>query len=154
MQTELLIFSEGQLQEAQAAAKELALYKAEVERLRNRVICTKKDQDAIQRRGKVRMVELLGAPESEGYKYNRRRAFSMFWRGYKRNFGIKSYRDTLEKDYDSAIRFIDHWQPDNPELLQPPKMCLLCEEEPGELEVDDGKICYTCAQIMGEMAPE
>lgn len=33
------------------------------------------------------------------------------WSNYKRAFGVSSYRDTLSKDYDEAIAYLQSWRP-------------------------------------------
>lgn len=106
MQTQLQLLTSEELLFMQT---ELEAARTEVEKYRNRVICCRGDQNSIQRRGKARLVELVG---KENYKNVRRRGFSLLWTDYKKQFNLESsFRDTLEKDYPAAIVFIGNWQP-------------------------------------------
>lgn len=132
---------------AVTAESKLQQMQIEIDNLRSRVICTRKDQQAIQTRGKVRLVELLG----DNYKLNKRKGFSQLWRDYKLHLKpIRSYRDTLERDYDAGIKFIERWMPNDTTLLLEASKCLLCDDELGTIEVDGSLICKECNDLMSD----
>ncbi|WP_208914883.1 ORF6C domain-containing protein [Paenibacillus uliginis] len=136
--------------EVQSLQERLSLYEKQIEALKKRVICTRKDQEALRVRGRARMIELLGDPDSENFKANKRRGFSMLWSEYRQWFKpIRSYRDTLEKDYDAGIKFIEEWIPSVQQAISL-SCCPLCQQQPGMTEIDDLKLCRSCAKIINE----
>ncbi|KGE20678.1 ORF6C domain-containing protein [Paenibacillus wynnii] len=115
MQEKLLLSRDEkqlQIRVAQAEEENARLIK-ENNSLKKRVICRRKEQDALQLRGKVRLQELLGLAVTDNFKLHKRRAFSLLWSDYRNRFGVRSYRDTLEINYDEGIRFIGEWKPKN-----------------------------------------
>lgn len=134
--------------EVRSLQESLRLAEKQIESLKKRVICTRKDQEALRVKGKVRITELLGDPESINFKANKLRGFSMLWKEYRQHFKpIRSYRDTLEKDYDAGIRFIEEWIPSACQAISL-SCCPLCHQKPGTIELEGLKICSGCSQIM------
>lgn len=70
-------------------------------------------QRRLQNKAKSKALESLGGIESHAYKDKsiRSKVFSGIWRDYKDYFMIGSYRDTLKKEFDKGIEFLDNWQP-------------------------------------------
>lgn len=70
-------------------------------------------QRRLQNKAKSKALESLGGIESHAYKDKsiRSKVFSGIWRDYKDYFMIGSYRDTLKKEFDKGMEFLDNWQP-------------------------------------------
>ena len=58
-----------------------------------------------------KVVSILGGKDTPAYKELNKRAFSLFWKDFKRIVQVNSYRNTLVKDYDFARKVIIDWQP-------------------------------------------
>lgn len=129
----------------------LLMLKRENERLRASARKPRREQRMLQRRAKERVALLLGGKDSQDYWAYSKEYFQELWNGFYKKFGVRSYWDTLLHDYDRALEWIGEWTP--AAKAEPVTTCFLCEERPGTLDTDDGPICETCAQIMGELAP-
>lgn len=82
----------------------------QIESLQNRVICPRKYQDNLQAKGKSHIGKWAKLASEAGYNVNKRRAVTRMWGDYKKYFGgLRSYRDTLEIHYESALHWIDAW---------------------------------------------
>ena len=68
-------------------------------------------QEVIQRIAKERIVYILGGKESNAYKELSKKVFSKLWKDYKKYFHVPSYKDTLKKDFDKAVEYIEQWKP-------------------------------------------
>ena len=144
---------ELQLDDPQSLLMRIAKLETVIVGYQQRTTCSREDRKKIKARGKRRVMDHLGNTDTFAYKNGYRSTFAEMWAGYKAQFKIKSVDDTLEIDYTKAMHWLDDWNPVvEPVAVEP---CFLCSEEPGTLKVEDGKlICETCAQIMGELAPE
>lgn len=58
-----------------------------------------------------RAVELLGGKDAEAYKKLNKKLYAAFYRDIKRTFKVNSYKNLSVKNYDSAINFIETWEP-------------------------------------------
>lgn len=80
------------------------------ENLRFRIICTQKDQNKIQAKGKSHIGKWGVLAEESGLAVNLRRAITRMWGEYKKYFGLsRSYRDTPEHRFEEALHWIDSW---------------------------------------------
>lgn len=122
----------------------------QVESYRNRMPVSKKERKVIRSQGKMKVISLLGEATSDTYRIGYRPMFSNLWRDVKQQFQVGTLDEILETQFTNAIHYINDWKP--PASIEPPQTCLLCEERPGTLRVDesDGKLCISCAQIIGE----
>ena len=68
-------------------------------------------QEVIQRIAKERIVYILGGKESNAYKELSKKVFSKLWKDYKKYFHVPSYKDTLKKDFNKAVEYIEQWKP-------------------------------------------
>lgn len=68
----------------------------------------------IKEKGNIAVLRALDGKESNAYKDRRVRGktYSEMWRRFKKRFGIPRYGELPAKDYDSAIEFLENWQPD------------------------------------------
>ncbi|SET00642.1 BRO family, N-terminal domain [Salinibacillus kushneri] len=57
------------------------------------------------------VIEALGGKESPAYKQLNRKAFSEFWREFKKHFSLPRYGDLPKKQFEDGLRFIGMWQP-------------------------------------------
>jgi hypothetical protein len=93
----------------------------QIELLQNRVICTRNLQDNLQSKGKSHVGKWSMLASESGYTVNRRRAVTRMWGDYKKHFGgLRSYRDTLEINYETALHWIDAWTLPTYLMEQPP----------------------------------
>lgn len=82
----------------------------QIELLQNRVICTQKDQNKLQAKGKAHVGKWVVLAEESGLTVNRRRAITRMWGEYKKRFGLsRSYRDTPEFRFEEGLHWIDSW---------------------------------------------
>ncbi|GAA0491017.1 hypothetical protein GCM10008986_16340 [Salinibacillus aidingensis] len=57
------------------------------------------------------VIEALGGKESSAYNQLSRKAFTEFWRDFKKHFSLPRYGDLPKKQFEDGLRFIDMWQP-------------------------------------------
>ena len=57
------------------------------------------------------MVNALGGKNTPAYKELSGKVFASFWKDYKRVMQVPAYRDTLVKDYEKALKYIEDWKP-------------------------------------------
>lgn len=119
--------------------------------LRKRVICGSKQQKALQGHGKVRVAEIHGG-NTDAFKQKFRSTINMLWIDYRKRFDVRSYRDTREVDYDSAVDWINLWHPNKLPPALPEKQCFLCETVPATTEVDGEQVCKDCADLLNGAA--
>ncbi|WP_342409777.1 ORF6C domain-containing protein [Paenibacillus sp. FSL R10-2778] len=92
------------------AEEEKVLYQKDNEKLRLRVICTQKDQNKLQAKGKAHIGKWAILAEESGLVVNLRRSITRMWSEYKKYFGLpRSYRDTPEHRFEEALHWIDAW---------------------------------------------
>lgn len=72
-----------------------------------------RQQRRLQNSAKFKAINVLGGIESHAYKSNsvRTKVFSAIWKDFKDYFMIGSYRDTLKKEFDKAIDYLENWHP-------------------------------------------
>ncbi len=61
-------------------------------------------------RGKV--VKCLGGRDSNAYRQISRKAFSQFWREFKKHFEVPRYGELPKVRFEEALEFIQEWAPD------------------------------------------
>lgn len=68
----------------------------------------------IKDKGNIAVLRALDSKDSKAYENRgvRSKAYSEMWRRFKKRFGIPRYGELPAKDYDSAIEFLENWQPD------------------------------------------
>lgn len=68
----------------------------------------------VKDKGSSAVLRALGGKESNAYQNIkvRSRAYSEMWRRFKKRFGIPRYGELAAKDFDSAIHFLERWEPD------------------------------------------
>ncbi|WP_368489284.1 ORF6C domain-containing protein [Clostridium sp. BJN0013] len=91
---------------------ELEDHNNRIQKMENNMTIDHAQQEKLNRYGRAKVVEVLGGKGTNAYEKLKGRAFSKFWNGYKRCFGVSSYKDTSVKDMDKAYAFIDSWTPD------------------------------------------
>lgn len=64
-----------------------------------------------------RAIELLGGKDSEAYKKLNKKLFSAFHRNIKRTFRVNSYKNLSVKNYDTAMKYIQNWEPQDDVLV-------------------------------------
>lgn len=72
---------------------------------------TSKQAKQIKLTIKSRVIELLGATDSEGYINGSRIFFCAIYSDIKRWLDVPSYMGILRKDYAIAIKYIQNWIP-------------------------------------------
>ncbi len=65
----------------------------------------------INQAAKKVVIESLGGKIAPAYKELGRKAFSEFWRDFKKHFTLPRYGDLPKKQFEDALRFIKMWQP-------------------------------------------
>jgi hypothetical protein len=121
--------------------------KQENEQLKASARRPRREQRLIQKRAKERVILLLGGKDTQAYFLHSKEYYRQLWDGFYKQFSVTSYWDTLLHDFDNALVWIGSWSP-----IVETEACFLCEEHPGTLVVEDGRICEHCAQIIGEIS--
>jgi Rha family phage regulatory protein len=85
--------------------------KSRVEKLENNMTIDYAQQENLSTRAKAKIVQALGGKEAPAYSKLSKKAFSLFWRDYKRFMQVASYKDTPIKEIDRAFSFINKWEP-------------------------------------------
>lgn len=112
MQTQLLTSAEIEALRERAMKAEEMLVRSqdEISKLQLRVICTQKDQNKLQAKGKSHIGKWAALAEESGLTVNRRRAINRMWGDYKKHFDLsRSYRDTPEFRFEEGLHWIDNW---------------------------------------------
>lgn len=114
MQTQLQLLTSDEIEtlieRVAIAEEEKVRYQEANEKLRLRIICTQKDQNKLQAKGKSHIGKWAVLAEESGLTVNRRRATTRLWGEYKKRFGLsRSYRDTPEFRFEEALHWIDAW---------------------------------------------
>ncbi|MBW4083570.1 ORF6C domain-containing protein [Paenibacillus sp. S150] len=114
MQTQLQLLTSDEIEtlveKASRAEEEKERLQRENEQLRFRIICTQKDQNKIQAKGKSHIGKWAILAKESGLTVNLRRAVTRMWGEYKKHFGLsRSYRDTPEHRFEEALHWIDAW---------------------------------------------
>ena len=91
--------------------KKLEEVSNKIDKLENAMTIDYGQQEIIQRIAKERVVYILGGKESNAYKELSKKVFSNLWKDYKKYFQVPSYKDTLKKDFEKAVKYIDQWKP-------------------------------------------
>lgn len=68
-------------------------------------------QQELKELANKRVVQVLGGKDAPAYKELSKRAFSSFWKDYKRIMQVNSYKNTAVKDMTMAKRVISDWKP-------------------------------------------
>ena len=58
-----------------------------------------------------KIMAVLGGKDTPAYKELSKKAYSQWWKDYKRIVGVASYKDTAIKDFDFARKVIIDWKP-------------------------------------------
>lgn len=83
-----------------------------VERLENTMTIDYSQQEVMRELANRTVMEALGGKSSTAYKLIGKRAFSEFWRYYKRVMQVNSYKNTAVADFDKAKGIVIAWKPD------------------------------------------
>lgn len=89
----------------------LEVVESKVENLINTKTIDTSIQNKLNRKGKEKVVELLGGKLSNAYKTLSKKLFSNFWNEFNNHFTIASYRDLPLSKLDEAEYFINIWKP-------------------------------------------
>lgn len=68
-------------------------------------------QEELNRLAHKKIVAILGGKDAPAYKELSKKAFSSFWRDYKRIMQVNTYKNTLVKDYQMGRQVICDWKP-------------------------------------------
>ncbi|WP_129598791.1 ORF6C domain-containing protein [Anaerophilus nitritogenes] len=98
--------------------QQVGMLVGEVESIQNRVSSLENNmtidyaqQENLSTRARMKIVQALGGKDTPAYQKLSKKAFSLFWRDYKRYMNVASYKDTPVKEIDKAYKFIDNWVP-------------------------------------------
>lgn len=83
----------------------------EVEGLKNNTTINYGQQQVINKTAKKRVVDVLGGKYTKAYKELSGKVFASFWNDYRKVMQAATYRDTLVKDYEKALKYIEGWKP-------------------------------------------
>ncbi|MGL4572888.1 MAG: Rha family transcriptional regulator [Clostridium sp.] len=81
-----------------------------IERLENNMTIDYGQQEEINKLARSKILYILGGKEAKAYKELNKKAFSTFWKDYKRVMNVNSYKNTAVKDLPLAKRLIIEWK--------------------------------------------
>lgn len=84
---------------------------SDVKYLKNTMRIDSGQEYRLNQKAKQIVIEALGGIKSPAYKQLGRKAFSEFWRDFKKHFTLTRYGDLPKKQFEDALRFIGMWQP-------------------------------------------
>ncbi|AOZ91608.1 Rha family transcriptional regulator [Paenibacillus crassostreae] len=95
--------------------KRTQAFEDRVEKLENKTTIDYGQQRELKKLGNARVVKLLGGKGSAAYRNSsiRSSVYSALWNDYQEYFGINSYNNTLNKDYESGLQYVPRWTPPN-----------------------------------------
>ena len=82
-----------------------------VKELENNTTIDYAQQEELSRLANNKVVAILGGKDAPAYKELSKKAFSNFWRDYKRIMQVNTYKNTLVKDYQMGRQVICDWHP-------------------------------------------
>ena len=80
-------------------------------KLENNMTIDYSQQLELSSKAKFKVIKALDGKDAPAYKILSKKAFSEFWKDYKRFMNVNSYRNTAVKDLDRANKFMDTWKP-------------------------------------------
>lgn len=82
-----------------------------VKDLENNTTIDYAQQEELNRLANNKVVAILGGKDAPAYKELSKKAFSSFWRDYKKVMHVNTYKNTLVKDYQMGRQVICDWKP-------------------------------------------
>jgi|GEM_PF-6690212 len=68
-------------------------------------------QEKLNNIAKQSVIERLGGKNTPAYDELSKKAFSAIWKDYKTAFHVTTYKNTLVRDFEVAIDFLERWKP-------------------------------------------
>jgi len=84
----------------------------DVRYLQNNMRINGPQEQRIGANGRGKVIECLGGIKTNAYKEIGKKAFSQFWRDFKKYFEIPRYGELPKIRFEEAIQFIQEWSPD------------------------------------------
>lgn len=68
-------------------------------------------QEKLNNLAKQSVIDKLGGKNTPAYDELSKKAFSAIWKDYKTAFHVSTYKNTLVRDFEIAIDFLERWKP-------------------------------------------
>ncbi|QEK13748.1 hypothetical protein FQB35_15595 (plasmid) [Crassaminicella thermophila] len=85
--------------------------KKRIEKLENNMTIDYAQQNNIREKANAKIVSVLGGKDAPAYQKLNKKAFSQFWKDYRRYMQVGSYKDTAVAELEKAKDFIKRWTP-------------------------------------------
>lgn len=82
-----------------------------LDKIENRMTIDFSQQEEIRTKVNAKVIQELGGMDAPAYKELNKKAFASFWRDYKRQLNVNSYRNTATAKFGQALKFINNWEP-------------------------------------------
>lgn len=82
-----------------------------LDKIENRMTIDFSQQEEIRTKVNAKVIQELGGMDAPAYKELNKKAFASFWRDYKRQLNVNSYRNTATVKFGQALKFINNWEP-------------------------------------------
>jgi len=100
------------LQTALQQEERIDAVETDVKYLQNHMRINGPQEQRIGANGRGKVIECLGGIKTNAYKEIGKKAFSQFWRDFKKYFEIPRYGELPKVRFEEAIQFIQEWSPD------------------------------------------
>lgn len=99
------------LQAALEHEREIKTIKSDVGYLMDNMRINGPQEQRIGSNARAKVIESLGGSNSNAYKTISRKAFSQFWRDFKKHFAVPRYGELPKVQFEDALEFIKEWSP-------------------------------------------
>lgn len=99
------------LQAALEHEREIKTIKSDVGYLMDNMRINGPQEQRIGSNARAKVIESLGGSKSNAYRKISRKAFSQFWRDFKKHFEVPRYGELPKVQFEDALEFIKEWSP-------------------------------------------
>lgn len=82
-----------------------------LDKIENTMTIDFSQQEDIRTKANTKVIQELGGMDAPAYKELNKKAFASFWRDYKRQLNVNSYRNTATVKFGQALEFVKNWEP-------------------------------------------
>lgn len=100
----------------------LGVVESDVKYLKDHMRINGAQEQRIGANGRGKVIECLGGMKSNAYKEIGKKAFSQFWRDFKKYFEVPRYGELPKARFEEALLFIEEWSPDTALRLEIKKL--------------------------------